>query len=88
MDDARFKLSAVVVLLVELLQAAKKKTTKPKKKNFFMEIFLTRMQIASRASTFARDHRMIFLKMLSLPLKGGYFIGGSNQVGVFIMDFR
>lgn len=30
---------------------------------------------------------MIHLNNLSLPFNGGYLIAGSNQVGVFMMDF-
>lgn len=34
------------------------------------------------------DYLITFLNNPSLPLKGGYFIEGSNQVGVFMIDLR
>ena len=71
----------MVVLDVELLQAAKKKIIVAKKKTFFIDFFLFKCK--SQAA-----YLIIFLNKPSLPLNGGYFIDGSNHVGVFITAFR
>ena len=35
----------------------------------------------------SNDYRITHLNNFSFPLNGGYFIAGSNQVGVFIIAF-
>ena len=58
----------------------KSKIRTPVIMNIFFRMMLTVISLT--------DQRISFLNKDSFPLKGGYLMAGSNQVGVFRIDLR